>query len=106
MLLQMVQFETSLDESDLLKVAEDRRPQYAAITTLLQKYYLKLDRPNHYGGVMVWKDRAALAAFRETDLARTVGEVYRTVRAPDVSVHEVLFPLRDVTFAQTTNWVA
>jgi hypothetical protein len=95
MIIQFVQFETSLSEKEVLAIAKERAPQFRAIPDLVQKFYLKLDKPNHYGGFYVWKSRAAMLAYRESELARTIAAAYRVVGAPDVEVHEMLFQLRD-----------
>ena len=49
MIVQFVQFETSLGEDKALAVAREREPAYAATPGLLQKYYLRLGKPNHFG---------------------------------------------------------
>jgi hypothetical protein len=95
MIVQFVQFETSLSEKEVLAIAKERAPQFRSIPDLVQKFYLKLDKPNHYGGFYVWKSRAAMLAYRESELARTIAAAYRVVGAPDVEVHEMLFQLRD-----------
>jgi heme-degrading monooxygenase HmoA len=96
MIVQFVQFETSLSEEEVLAVANERLPQFRAIPSLVQKFYLKLAGENRYGGFYVWDSREAMAAFRESDLAKSIPAAYKIVGAPDVSVHEVLFPLRDM----------
>jgi hypothetical protein len=53
MIVQFIHFETSLSEKELLAVAEERLPQFRAIPSVVQKYYLKLDKPNHYGGFYI-----------------------------------------------------
>lgn len=106
MLVHMVQFESKLSEAELRKIAEERAPRYRATPGLVQKYYVKLDRPGWFAGIMIWEDRAALAAFRETELARTVGEVYQTVGTPQVNIHELWFPLRPEAMPAKTEWVA
>lgn len=94
MIVQFVQFESSLSEKEVRAVAEERLPQFRAIPALAQKYYLKLATPNHYGGFYIWESPEALAAFRKSELARTIPLAYKVVGAPDVGVHEVMFPLR------------
>jgi hypothetical protein len=94
MLAQFVQFETSLPEDDLMAVCNERLPRYRAIPSLVQKYYLKLDKPNRYGGFLIWESPAALAEFRSSELARTVASAYQVVTTPDVAIHNILFPLR------------
>lgn len=95
MIIQFVQFETALTEDEVLAVARQRAPQFRAIPSLVQKYYLRLGKPNHYGGFYVWESADALARFRESDLAKSIPAAYRVVGAPDVAVHEMLFPLRE-----------
>lgn len=95
MIVQFVQFETALTEEEVVAVANARLPQFRAIPGLVQKYYLKLDKPNHYGGFYIWESREALMAFRESELAKTIPSAYRVVGAPDVDIHQLLFPLRE-----------
>ncbi|RYH09614.1 hypothetical protein [Tropicimonas sp. IMCC6043] len=95
MFVQFVQFETSLSEDEVMAVAEARAPQFRAIDGLVQKFYLKLNKPNHYGGFYVWKSREAMLAFRETELAKTIPAAYKVVAAPDIDIHEFLFALRE-----------
>jgi hypothetical protein len=90
MIVQLVQFETSLSEKEVLAIAKKRAPQFRAIPDLVQKFYLKLDKPNHYGGFYVWKSRAAMLAYRESELAKTIAAAYKVVGAPDVEVRDTL----------------
>jgi len=95
MIIQFVQFETALSEQEVRQVAEDRADQFRAITGLVQKYYLKLDKPNHYGGFYIWDSEQSLAEFRKSDLARTIPSAYAVVGTPDIDIHTLMFPLRD-----------
>jgi hypothetical protein len=95
MIVQFVQFETSLSEDEIMAVAEERAPEFRAIPDLVQKFYLKLDKPNHYGGFYIWKSLEAMQAFRQSELAKSIPAAYGVIGAPDVDVHELLFPLRE-----------
>lgn len=94
MIIQFVQFETTLTEDEAIAVASARAPQFRAIPGLVQKLYLKLGKPNHYGGFYIWRSREDMLAFRQSDLAKTIPEVYKVVGAPDIDIYELLFPLR------------
>lgn len=94
MLIQTVKFESTLSEQEVLRIADERADEYRAVPGLVQKYYVKLDGPNRYGGVMLWASRDALAAFRETELARTIPTVYGVKGAPSIEVIEVFDVLR------------
>lgn len=94
MIVQFVKFETSLSEAKALADAREREVDCAATPGLLQKYYLKLGEPNHFGGLRIRESRAAMAVFAETDLAKTIPTAYKVVSAPAVDIHEMLLPLR------------
>jgi heme-degrading monooxygenase HmoA len=97
MIVQFVKFETTLTEAEVTAVAEARLPQFKAIPGLVQKYYLKLEKPNHYGGFYIWRSREDVMAFRASELAKSIPSAYRVVGSPDVEVHDLLFPLRDMS---------
>ena len=95
MILQIVKLRTELTEEELLRIAHERAPQFRAIPGLLQKYYVRRAGPGEYAGVYVWDSAESLAAFRESELARSIPEAYRLVGPPEIEIGEVLFPLRD-----------
>lgn len=95
MFIQLVKFESGLSEEEVRAVAEERAPEFRALPDLIQKFYLKLDAPDHYGGLYVWRTREAMLAYRESALAKSIPEAYDVVGAPQVEGHEVLFPIYD-----------
>ena len=95
MLLHTVTFESTLTEAQVIAVARGRKPAYEAVPGLVQKYYVKHGEPNTYSGVMLWESAEALAAFRETELARTVGDAFGVKGAPRVQIGENMFSLRE-----------
>ncbi|MCB9949154.1 MAG: YdhR family protein [Rhodospirillaceae bacterium] len=94
MIVLFIQFETPLTEDEVRAVAQERAPEFRALPDLVQKLYLKLDKPGHYGGFYVWKSREAMQAYRESDLAKSIPAAYQVIGTPKVDIHEVLFPLR------------
>lgn len=95
MILQMVKLKSALPEEELMKRAKEREPEFKAIPGLLQKYYVKLDEPGHYGGVYIWDSKESLMAFKESDLAKSIPKAYEVVEPPNIEVMDVLFQLRD-----------
>ena len=95
MIVQVVKFTSRLSEQEVRRVMDDRAPQYRALPGLLQKYYVREPATGDLGGIYVWDSEASLRAFRESDLARTIGSAYQVVGQPRVETFEVLFPLRD-----------
>jgi heme-degrading monooxygenase HmoA len=94
MILQIVRFETELSETEVRAVAEERIDRFRALPGLLQKYYVKLDGPNRYGGVYVWDSKESLAAYRASDLAASIAAAYRVKGRPTIETLDGLFTLR------------
>jgi len=92
--VQIVQFESNKTREEVLAAAAERKPQFEAMEGLIQKYYLEMDAPNSYGGVYIWKDKAAMAAFLESDLFKGIPAAYGIASAPHVQIAPGLYPLR------------
>ena len=95
MIIQIVRLKTSLTEAEVLAVAHERAPEFRAFSGLVQKYYVRGESPGELAGVYLWDSWESLAAYRESDLAKTIASAYRVVEPPVIEVGEVLFPLRD-----------
>lgn len=95
MFIQIVKLKTSLPEEELLRVAEERLPQFQAIPGLVQKYYVRCAGEGEFVGVYLWDTMESLTAFRDSDLAKSIPSAYQVTEPPVVEVGEVLFPLRD-----------
>lgn len=106
MIAQFIKFETSLSEEKVIAISKERMPQFQKVPGLVQKHYLKLDEPNHYGGFYMWESREAMAAFRETELAKTIPSAYQIVRPPEITVQELLFSLRPDEMALAAQAIA
>ena len=95
MVIQIVKFETTLSEDEVLAAAKERVTQFQSLPGLLQKYYVKLPQPNQYGGVYVWDSMESLRSYRESDLAATLPAAYRVKDPPSVEVFDTLFQLHE-----------
>jgi hypothetical protein len=49
--IQFVKVKTKLSEEEMLEVAREREPQFKAIPSIIQKYYVKMNEPGIYGGI-------------------------------------------------------
>jgi len=99
MIIQIVKFETTLTEDEVVAVANERIEKFRALPGLIQKYYVRLAGPNHYGGVYIWESREAMAAYRQSDLASSIPAAYQVKGAPTIEILEAMFPLRDIPAA-------
>jgi len=95
MIMQSVKFRSTLNQDALWAKCREREPEYARVPGLLQKFYVAYNEPNTYGGILIWESMEALAAFRETTLAKTIGEAYRTDGAPEIAVGSVEIMLHE-----------
>jgi len=94
MILQVVKLKTSLSEEELFAVAHERAPRFRAIPGLIQKYYVRMSGEGEFAGVYLWDSPESIAAFRDSDLAKSIPAAYQLVEPPVIEVGEVLFPLR------------
>ena len=106
MIVQFIKIESSLTLEEVEAVAKERMPMFQAIPGLLQKFYLKLDKPNHYGGFNVWRSQEDLDAFRASDLAKSIACSYGAIGAPELELHEVLFALREMPSVEAVTEAA
>ena len=95
MLIKIIRFQSSLSREEVFKVAEERKPQFLKVPGLLEKYYVVLKEPDHYGGIYVWEDADSLAAYERSDLASSIAAAYKVVGQPETEILDVFMPLRD-----------
>ncbi len=93
--IQFIKLKSNLPEQELLEKAREREPQFKALPGLLQKYYVKMEQPGHYGGIYVWDSKESMAAFRQSDLAAGIPEAYQIIEPPEIEMMDMIFKLRD-----------
>jgi hypothetical protein len=87
-----VRVKSDLDPEELERRVMERRPRFKEIPGLVQKIYGKDESTGDVCGIYFFEDQESLAAFRETELAKTIPTAYE---ATDIrrEVYEVLYPL-------------
>ena len=100
MIVQIVRFTSDLDDAQVGATYRARAPRYREVPGLLQKYYLAFPSGEH-GAVYVWDSPEAMAAFRTTDLARTIPEAYQVQGQPQVEVADVSLVLHPTMVGST-----
>lgn len=93
MYIHIVRFKSRLAADEVHRRYESRVAQYRQVPGLIQKYYLHYTETDEHGAVYVWESQNALAAFRASDLGRSIGDVYQ-VEARDVREAEVVLTAR------------
>ena len=94
MILLTVKLRSSLSEKELLRIAEERAPEFRAIPGLLQKYYVHDPSSDERGGVYVWDSQESLDEYLASDLRKSIPETYEIVGAPRVETIPVIDTLR------------
>ena len=87
-----VRIKSGLDAEEMDRRLRERRPRFREVSGLTQKLYGRDPDTGDVCGIYFFESAKALAAFRETELARTIASAYE---ATDLrrEVYEVLYPL-------------
>jgi hypothetical protein len=88
-----VRLKSELDEKELDRRMEERRPQFLKVPGLIQKVYGRDKATGAVCGIYFFESQAALDAFRETELARTIPSAYEATEVRK-EVYDVLASLR------------
>lgn len=94
-IMLVVRGTTELSEKELLTVAKERAPQFAAIPGLIQKYYIKTKNPGEFGGVYIWDSMESVKKYKESELATTIAKAYKLTGPPSVEIIDIMFELRN-----------
>lgn len=92
MIVQIVRFRSAMDNEQVAAMYERRAARYREVPGLVQKYYLAFPSGEH-GAIYIWDSQQAMAAFRQSELARTIPEAYQVQGEPHVEVCEVVMAL-------------
>lgn len=87
-----VRIKSDLAPAELEKRMIERRPRFLEVSGLLQKFYGKDSATGDACGIYFFESQAALDAFRETDLAKTIPAAYEAIEVRR-EVYDVLFAL-------------
>ena len=91
----LVRFRSALPYDEIVKVVEERAPEFAALGGLQQKYYLHDPATGEIGGLYLWESPEALAESRDSELRATIAAAYQAVDEPRVEVYRVIKALRE-----------
>lgn len=87
-----VRIKSNLDSKELERRLLERRPRFQEVNGLIQKIYGRNETTGELCGIYFFEDRSDLAAFRETELAKTIPSAYEAVEVRP-ETYEVLYPL-------------
>lgn len=91
----LVRFRSHYSRERVLRVAEERSPEFRALAGLTQKYYLEAMEGGEYAGLYLWESPEALGDFAESELRAAIADAYQMDGEPRVEAYQVLMPLRE-----------
>lgn len=91
-----VRVKSDLEPEELDRRINERRPRFLEVQGLIQKIYGRDPATGDTCGIYFFESKEALAAFRDTELAKMTATAYE---ATDIrrEVYEVLFALKPET---------
>jgi heme-degrading monooxygenase HmoA len=90
----LVRMKSKLEHDEIVKIMNERAPEFRALEGLEQKYYIHNPETGEYGGFYVWRSLDDVVQYRESELAASIAAAYQGVAAPDVTVYQIVMPLR------------
>ena len=88
-----VRVKSDLDANELERRLFERKPRFLEVPGLLQKVYGRDSATGNVCGIYFFESQAALAAFRATELAKTIPAAYEAVEVRP-EVYDVICSLR------------
>ena len=76
-----------------LLIATGSRPSFLDVPGLVQKFYGRDESTGAYCGIYFFESQEALAAYRQSELARTIPAAYEAVEVRP-ELYDVLYSLR------------
>jgi hypothetical protein len=87
-----VRVKSDLEPKELERRLIERRPRFHEVPGLVQKFYGRDESTGDVCGIYFFEDKDSLAAFRGTELAKTIPTAYEAKEIRR-EVYEVLYPL-------------
>jgi putative monooxygenase ydhR len=97
MIVSLVRFKSKLSDDAVQATFEERADRYRTVPGLVEKIYLRFRESGEFGAVYVWDSEKALMDFRETELARTIPDVYQVEEAPLAELADVCLVIQSET---------
>ena len=88
-----VRLKSNLDAEELERRVNERKPRFLEVPGLIQKMYGKDKTSGEVCGIYFFESEESLAAYLESDLAKTIPTAYETASVRK-EVYDVMFPLR------------
>lgn len=94
-LILFVSFKTPLSLDAVMRIANERAPEFQALAGLKQKYYVQDPETGEICGLYIWESAEAFDAYRNSELRKTIAAAYQAQGEPRVELFNVLKTLRE-----------
>ena len=91
----LVRFKSKLPFDEVMRVVEERAPEFEALSGLQQKYYLQDTVTGEIAGLYLWESQEAFTAYRNSELRATIAKAYQAEGEPRIEVYRVVKTLRE-----------
>jgi quinol monooxygenase YgiN len=91
----LVRVKSRLQFDEIMKIVNERAPEFRALAGLQQKYYLQDSATGEMGGLYLWESQEALDAYRESELRASIAKAYQAEGEPRIEVFRVIKTLRE-----------
>ena len=88
MIVSILRFRSGLTNEQVQGLYEARADRYQQVPGLVEKLYLRY-RSGEHGAIYVWESEEALAAFRASDLGRSIATTYEVEDDPQTELADV-----------------
>jgi hypothetical protein len=87
-----VRIKSDIEPRELERRVIERRPEFRKVPGLVQKIYGRNEATGDWCGIYFFESQQALAAFRETELAKTIATAYEATEVRR-EIYEFMYPL-------------
>jgi hypothetical protein len=94
MVIRLVKFKSALSDIEVAELYDERAPRYRKLSGLLQKYYIKDSQTGEHGAIYLWDSMKSIKEFENSELSRTIPEVYKIVGKPGIETLDLVYTLR------------
>ena len=93
-LLVLVRFKSRLTAEELRLRYQARMPEFRQLAGLQQKYHVRDEAADEWGGLYFWESKASLEEYLASELRSSIAEAFEVEEAPRVEVLQVVDVLR------------
>ena len=88
----VVRVKSKLDESELKRIALERKPEFEKVPGLIQKIYGKDPNTGHACGIYFFESKKAMEQYGQSELAKSIATAYGASEVRK-EVYDLMFPL-------------